>query len=171
MNSEEEQIFVTAIKNRLDQSAADLSPDLLANLNQARFAALAKTADRQSEDEFVQATQRELQQSETLPADVERRLNQIRRAAVAQHPKNRQSFTQEILKKLKFSIPRLNFSAGMMATACLTLTVGALFFGESAPPRSTPLDPELGLIASADELELYENLDFYLWLAENEDLN
>jgi|TARA_B110000971_G_scaffold91530_1_gene94175 hypothetical protein len=49
--------------------------------------------------------------------------------------------------------------------------VAALFYNSSAPTKTLPLDPDIGLITSADKLELYENLDFYLRLAENEFLN
>jgi hypothetical protein len=56
----------------------------------------------------------------------------------------------------------------MAATACVIITVAVLFYNAPAPTDSPPLDPNIGLIASADELELYENLDFYVWLAENE---
>ena len=60
-----------------------------------------------------------------------------------------------------FSLP-----VGMIATACLTVTVVTLFYTSSNPGSEFSVDDELLLIASADELELYENLDFYLWLEE-----
>jgi len=55
--------------------------------------------------------------------------------------------------------------AGGLVTACLLVTVVVLQWPDSA--RISPVDSDILLFASADEIELYENLEFYLWLAEN----
>jgi len=57
--------------------------------------------------------------------------------------------------------------AKMLATACLTVTIVSLFYTASRPAGTLPLEEEIALIASADDYELVENLDFYLWLADN----
>lgn len=171
MNSSNDDVFAAAIAEKLDQSAANLSLDLRKKLDQARYSAVATHASSQKNKDFVNSVQSQLAQSESLPADIERKLNQMRRRALTQKPQHSQNFLEKIQQSLSSFIPRTNFGTGMLATACLTLTVAALFYDGSVPRGEAPLDPELGLIASADELELYENLDFYLWLAENEELN
>ncbi len=55
----------------------------------------------------------------------------------------------------------------MAATACVMVTVVSFFYVSSRPTGILSLEEEIGLIASADDIELYENLDFYLWLEEN----
>ena len=62
---------------------------------------------------------------------------------------------------------RLALPAGAFATACVLLI--AVTIDLELPPTgpAAGLDAELALFTSADEFELYENLDFYLWLAEN----
>jgi hypothetical protein len=51
------------------------------------------------------------------------------------------------------------------SVAC-ALLIGILYFGE---PGKTQLEPgleDIDLLASADVMELYEDLEFYSWLAE-----
>ena len=55
----------------------------------------------------------------------------------------------------------------MVATACVLVTVVSLVYVNGNSSGNLSLDDELVLVASADDLELYENLDFYLWLDEN----
>ena len=66
-----------------------------------------------------------------------------------------------------FQVDRFSIPVRVFATTCVIVTVVSLLtvFPDSATPLS--LDEEISLIASADDLELYENLDFYMWLAEN----
>jgi hypothetical protein len=47
------------------------------------------------------------------------------------------------------------------------VTVVSLFYVSSRPAGILSLEEEISLIASAEDIELYENLDFYLWLDEN----
>ena len=58
-------------------------------------------------------------------------------------------------------------TASMVATACVLVTVVSLVYVNGNSSGNLSLDDELVLVASADDLELYENLDFYLWLDEN----
>ena len=56
--------------------------------------------------------------------------------------------------------------AGGLAAACVALVVGALWWAE--PSQTVPVAglEDIELITSADNLELYEDLDFYRWLAD-----
>lgn len=169
MTSRNDDILIQAMVSRLDRSVDELDPAIAAKLNQARLGALKARHGVQNENNLVSNIQQQLQKSEALPADVNFKLNEIRRKAVSRNTSNPASVTNK-LQTLYQAIFGANYrlTAGMAATACLTLTVSALFYNAPPATNTLPLDPEIGLIASADELELYENLDFYLWLAENE---
>lgn len=164
--------LVQAILHRLDQSVEELDPAVTEKLNQARLCALELGHGAQNKNDLVANIQQQLQKSETLPSDIERKLNQMRRQALSQNAHSPDSLNEK-LQTLYHSVFGSNYrlTATMAATACLTLTVATLFYNSSSPTGVLPLDPDIGLIASADELELYENLDFYLWLDENEVLN
>lgn len=170
-NKRDDQL-VQDILNRLDQSIEDLDPAVTQKLNQARLCAFQSDNRAQNESSLVSHIQQQLQKSEALPTEIENKLNQIRRKAISQDTQSSDSLTDKA-QSLYQLICGVNYrlTAGMAATACLTLAVVALFYNSPVPTGTLVLDPDIGLIASADELELYENLDFYLWLAENEVLN
>lgn len=168
MNSKPNREFTDAIVVKLNQSSAELPFEIREKLDQARHDALLKVP--KSNDNLVSNIQQQLKQTEALPADLERKLNQMRRAAVAQQA-NSKSWLNRIQEFCSSLLPDLSATSAIAASACLTVTIAALFYSDFSPRDDLPLDPEIGLIASADELELYENLDFYLWLAENEVLN
>jgi hypothetical protein len=58
----------------------------------------------------------------------------------------------------------------MLATACVVVTAISIFYVDSRPAGTVTLNEEIGLVATAEDIELYDNLEFYLWLAENESL-
>lgn len=169
MNSTQDKDFIKSVVYALDQSAIELEPELTQRLDKARRQAV--TAMQNAADaEMLGRIQDKLNDSESLPADVQQKLNQIRQQAVEQAP-NRKPLLETAQDIFNSLLNNTGLTAGMVATACLTLTVATLFYSSSDSPVISAMDEDLGLIASADELELYENLDFYLWLAENELLN
>ena len=54
------------------------------------------------------------------------------------------------------------------ATACLMVFSLTLWWNDSASERIFPALEDLDLLASAEPLDLYEELDFYDWLAQHE---
>jgi len=58
----------------------------------------------------------------------------------------------------------------MLATTCVMVTAISIFYVNSRPAGTLTLEEEISLVATAEDIELYENLEFYLWLAENESL-
>jgi len=123
----------------------------------------------QTENDVVAHIQLQLEKSETFPTEIDRKLNQIRRDAIAQNTQGSDSLKDKIQTLYQFIFgTNYRITAGMAATACLALAVAALFYDSSVPTDTLPLDRNIGSIASAGELELYENRDFYVWLTENE---
>lgn len=60
-------------------------------------------------------------------------------------------------------------AAGGLATAALTATlVAVLLFAPAAAPPVSGLE-QFDLLSENDSLELYRDLEFYRWLAENTD--
>lgn len=164
--------LVQAIISRLDQSVDELDPVVTQRLDQARLSAFQSGNEALNENGLVSHIQQQLQKSEALPSEIEHKLNQIRRNAISQSAQKSDSLTDKAQKLYQFIFgANYRLTTGMAATACLTLAITALFYNSPVPTGTLVLDPDIGLIASADELELYENLDFYLWLAENEVLN
>jgi len=178
MNENEEQTFIANIRLNLDESIIDLNRNISARLNEGRHFALKqqRRTNYSATEELTLNIQSELDASiDDLPADILSRLNQIRSAAVAQKTvtvKTRQGFWSFFTK------PRIYIPASSFATACVLVLVVSMvyllpeqntlplpFSGDSFAGGSISM--EIGLLASSDELELYENLDFYLWLADN----
>ncbi len=59
-----------------------------------------------------------------------------------------------------------------LATACSAILVALLWWGsppEQAPPETAQIIEEVEVLLAADPLDLYEDIEFYVWLAEQED--
>lgn len=63
-----------------------------------------------------------------------------------------------------FSRPR--FLAGSLATVCVMVLAVVVLLNSPTSVNSVPLD-DLELISSSDNLELFEDLEFYEWLEED----
>lgn len=173
MNNSNEEKFIANIRERLDRSIEDLEPTLNSKLNSIRESALKRQSEAsssaQDEELLIDSMLTRLDDQPELPDDVSRRLDQmrmeaVRRANTAPAQESLLGFAQNWLRGLvgnAYSIP-----VSMIATACLTVTVVTLFYTSSDPLNEVTVDEELLLVASAEDLELYENLDFYLWLEE-----
>ncbi len=179
MNKLEETVLVQEICRQLNASIEHLHPSIHHRLDNARQAALLKQPRlaQQNVDGLAQLVSRELDDNATVPAEIEARLDQIRHKAIARFEKletrSKQSKGANLLGWFKFQFDSFNLaaSAGMLASACVLITAISIFYVNSRPTGTFTLEEEIGLVASAEDIELYENLEFYLWLAENESLN
>jgi hypothetical protein len=116
---------------------------------------------KQSEQQFLNNISDELDRScDGLDGHTQSRLNSIRHAAL-EH--GRKSLSRTLLSPF-----------GGLVTACvLVLVVGMLYQGQleiptqAGPDNISPME-DLDILTSAESLELFENLEFYQWLEENE---
>jgi hypothetical protein len=115
-----------------------------------------------------------LDNSSALSPNIEARLDQIRQSAVAKFEQLQEKTTGTSRFSLSAWIKtqshsfNLSASAGMLTTACVMVTAISIFYVNSRPTGTLTLKEEIGLVATAEDIELYENLEFNLWLAENE---
>ncbi|NKB34287.1 MAG: hypothetical protein GKR91_14445 [Pseudomonadales bacterium] len=174
MNKLDEPEFLAEIRSRLDRSTADLNPAMTVRLDQMREQALNTPRIQQVVDDesLVDGVLNTLDDNEELSPVIEQRLDQIRQKALAKMGASNTVARASLLDRIREDIAErfssgISMPASMFATACLMVTVVSLFYVSSRPAGSLSLEEELTLIASADDIELYENLDFYLWLAEN----
>ena len=184
MNKMTENEFLSAIRLHLDKSIAHLDADIASRLDSMReqalgpseklVLALSNPRDPDSTDKLVQTIRPNLEHSAGVPPEIEARLDDIRRRALAKldlsREKSLHSPVSALLQQVgdllnSFKIP---MTARMVATACVMVTAVSLFYVALRPPGSLSFEEEISLIASADDIELYENLEFYLWLAETE---
>jgi hypothetical protein len=158
--------FIAAVGRMLDRSLEQLDPAIQQRLDSARQ--LAQSQDSMAAPLPHAARQSLDSQSEVSP-EIEARLDQIRQRALDRMPRparnrQRRSLIEMIGEGLQQRVWRL--SAGMLATSFVLVTAISLMPYDKSTELS--LDQELALLATEDDIELYENLDFYLWLAENE---
>jgi hypothetical protein len=178
MNKLDEGILVQKICRHLDASIAHLPQAIEQSLLECRLAALLQNLQLVPQDTegLAKAVSRELDNSSALSPDIEARLDQIRQSAVAKFEQLQEKTTETSRFSLSAWIKtqshsfNLSASAGMLATACVMVTAISIFYVNSRPTGTLTLEEEIGLVATAEDIELYENLEFYLWLAENESL-
>ena len=176
MNKLSDQQFIEEIRTRLESSIAQLDPSINERLDSMRRQAMAleSVGVGAEEETMVVNVRKKLDENGLVAPEIEARLDHIRQQAIARMKTpaslgQRSLFirVQETLHSL-FASNRLAMPAGVFATACVMVTAVSLIYVSSRPTGSLPLEEEISLIASADDIELYENLDFYLWLAEND---
>lgn len=162
--------FAARVAATLDSSIEALPPRIEARLDCMRSTALARVVGH---DAFVQSAGMVLSSeaaSEGLPPSVSARLDDIRvqalQRAAWQLERKSQSTGWGILARLLN--PRLGIPAGAFASVCVLVTTFALFtVREPDEVMPVAMNEEGLVLASADDLELYENLEFYQWLADN----
>lgn len=182
MNKLEENRFVQEICQRLDASIEHLDPSISARLDSSRQDALQsklQSIDKEA-DSLAQKVRRELNDNTGVSAEIEARLDQIRQQAIARLDTAELRGAPSLVAQIRdwfesrfstFSLPVPGtVPRTMLATACVLVTVVSIFYVNFRPTGSLSLEEEISLVASAEDIELYENLDFYLWLAENESL-
>lgn len=185
MNKLSEEQLLAEIRLRLDRSIESLEPGFAARLDAARESAvsLSPAQHRQTsgnEDSLLIGSMLDsLDSSSELLPELENRLDQIRHQAMARLSERQESRGRRLslsgwLEAARdFLFNSVNYPLGMVATACLTVTVVSVFYISSLTDSSMGVgaEEEILLLASADDIELYENLDFYLWLEEVEQAN
>jgi hypothetical protein len=164
--------FVATICQQLDRSVENLPGSVLERLDTARNGAFKLAHQSIPDDDAALATvaRHSLEDYEPLPKEIETRLDQIRQQAIARldsHSKQPNGYLKPWRERLQ-ALFGFDFSAaaGFVATACVMVTVVSLFY-VSRPTGVLTTEEEMMLVASAEDIELYENLDFYLWLAES----
>ena len=174
MNKLNDQQLIEEICIRLDSSIAQLDPSIAERLDSMRRQALAvDVVGTSRSEELLLNVRAKLDESEAVAPEIEARLDQIRQQAIARLKSNPAESESSLFIRVQqtlqlwFASNRLAMPASVFASACVMVTVVSLFY-ISRPAGSLPLEAEISLIASADDIELYENLDFYLWLAEND---
>lgn len=178
MNKLEENIFLQEICQQLDASIAHLDPLIRARLDSSRHTALhgKLLAIDEDGDSLTQRVAEELSDNAGISAEIEAKLDQIRHQAIARLDtgESRTGTSTPFLLgnwfQSQFPAFSLSAPATTLTAVCVLVTAVSLFYVNSRPTGSLPLEEEISLVASADDIELYENLEFYLWLAENESL-
>ena len=175
MNTLDEATLVKEICRHLDASIAHLPVSTQCSLDAGRQAALMQREQlvSASDEGLAASVSRELEQNHSVSPEIEARLNQIRHSAVARYEELQQETTSvSIGAWFRAQFASFNFAApaGMLATACLLVTAISLFYVNARPTGTLTLEEEIGLVATAEDIELYENLEFYMWLAVNESL-
>ena len=174
MTKNDDEQLLLAIRESLDAGVARLPPATTARLDAIRQRAITGIAHASAATGPDQALVEEIRAQlgrglAALDPAVRERLDGMRSRAVGRVAGGRNpGRLQDRLAALaeRFRI-RLSIPATSLATACLLVAVVTLALrspGEAIPTH----DAEVLLFASQDEIELYENLEFYLWLAENE---
>ncbi len=175
IDEQDNERFAARVATMLDRSVEGLPPRIEARLDTMRSAALARLVEH---DAFVQSAGMVLSDENAaggLPPAVAARLDDIRaqalQRAVRQLGQKPQARAWSVLGSLlnpSLLNPRLGIPAGAFASVCVLVTTITLFSVREPDVAMPVAMNEEGLVlASADDLELYENLEFYQWLADN----
>jgi hypothetical protein len=109
---------------------------------------------KHSEDELNENIRQSLDESvDALDANTLSKIRQVRAQAVNRaegHHINKWS----------------GFLIGSLATACVMVLAVVLLLNSPNPMQSVPVD-DIDLISSSDNLDLFEDLEFYEWLEED----
>lgn len=170
IDDQDDERFAARVAATLDSSIEGLPPCIEARLNCMRSTARARVVGH---DAFVQSAGMVLSSAEAvdaLPPPVSARLDDIRaqalQRAARQLEQRSQSTTWGVLARLLN--PRLDIPAGAFASvSVLVITFALVTVREPVEVTPVAMNVEGLVLASADDLELYENLEFYQWLADN----
>ncbi len=166
----EDERFVLRVAAELDNSLGSLSAAERAHLDAARRASLLRAGlESVGQSATHSAFARALDESaERIPEDIRQRLDGIRAEAMARARSDRRG-AQAAGSRFPWRLPRaFAVPAGAFASVCVLVTTLALFPSAEVPDVLPVALSEDGLlITSAEELELYQNLEFYQWLADN----
>jgi hypothetical protein len=117
--------------------------------------ATSHNADRVNDqsDPFLAAVRRELDHGcDAIDGHTLSRLNRIRHSAM-EHRQSR--------------MRALWLPTGGFVTACMLVLAISLNTGQSDPVAVTPALEDLEILTSSESLELFEDYEFYQWLADN----
>jgi hypothetical protein len=164
----DEERFVLRVAAELDTSLSILTPAQRARLDAARRESLERVSvPVAAESDGHPALARTLSDSaEQIPAHVRGRLDEIRAQTML---RARDAQRTESMGRQWWRLPReFAVPAGAFASVCMLVTTLAIYLpGDDPEVLPVPLSEDGLLITTADELELYQNLEFYQWLADN----
>lgn len=170
IGKQDDERFNARAAAALDSSIEELPPRIEARLDSMRSTALARVVGH---DAFIRSAGVVLASEETaegLPPFVSARLDDIRAKALQRAARQLEQKSQVTGWSLLSGLlnPRMGIPAGAFASVCVLVTTLTLFTVR-APDEVMPvaMNEEGLVLASADDLELYENLEFYQWLADN----
>ncbi len=166
VSQNEDQRLLQKVSSVLDDSLELNSPELNKRLDVARHAAILRASQpMHAQDNISQTLDQSAQQ---LPRDITERLDAIRQQALlhaqASKPRSTGTWLERLWPPKGFAVPGSAF-----AFSCILVTALSLFPAQS-PQEAMPLvvaENDLVLVPD-EELELYENLEFYQWLADAE---
>ena len=119
------------------------------------------TKDKQNNDALLKHSQQCLDNSVTgLDSDIKDKLFKARRHALNQHYQRQQKKTPNHWWK--------NWLPLSSAAITATLIIGISIQSGLWQSNELVLNDDLELVTALDNIELYDDLDFYQWLAENE---
>ncbi len=170
----DDERFVLRVAAMLDASLPALPPQVSRKLDSARHAAMMQAwGGPESMAHTPSGIAKALDDSaESLPPQVKARLDAMRHAAMAQARGARHQQTRwQQLKGWVASmatLPRVAVPAGAFASVSV-LVIALTVFDQGDMPEVMPLAlaEDALLLASEEEMELYQNLEFYQWLADN----
>jgi len=172
MTRRTDEQLVALICAELDRQTASLHPNLQARLDEIREQALQQaTLARNAEEQTLAAAARDALDRDGEPgADIAARLDAIRGEALTRLPADAAMARTGMLARLRLAASRAlsgwEFPAGMVA-AGLVLVTAVMLLRPWSSVETLTAEQELALLASVEDIELYENLEFYLWLADS----
>lgn len=162
----EQARFLARVRQTLDGSLTHLPDGVAGRLDAARHGALTQARESDSAGSaagrsFVSTLETSERQ---LPESVTKRLDAIREGAMQRARVD----AVEAANGRRWALRGFAVPASAFASVCMLVTTLAIFYLPE-PPETMPLVvAENSLVlASEDEIELYENLEFYQWLADN----
>lgn len=176
MNKTDHDHFVKSICAHLDTCVEQIDPAIHTRLDAYRGRAVAAgsvIATAEDDSVFANDVRRRLAGQATLPPSVASRLDAARKQAVTTMRQQQANSVGSLAARARYAFNTMVAGslfvrpANMIATACVMVTAVSLFFVTLQPAGTYITDEELALIAATDDFELVENLDFYMWLAEN----
>ena len=112
-------------------------------------------------DTLLEQSQARLEESiANIDSDVKDKLYMARRKAIAQYCNNQQE--NAISKRLKKLLPIT--SVALTASIVLAIFIQAGLWQS----KDITIDNDLELVSTLDNIELYDDLEFYQWLAEED---
>lgn len=165
--------FVRRAADVLNASMSGVPPAITARLNSIRESVVA-SAETDSVGVSAMRSPVVSKPGEPMPAGITDRLDDIRARAMQLAARQSQDHNHGFLMgwrgRLASRLSGVAFGvpAGAFASICVLFTTLAIFnVPTSDEPLPAALAEEVLLQASVDDIELYENLEFYQWLAEN----
>ncbi len=172
MITHDEDRMLKEIRQALDRSVSAIDSDIQYRLDDIRRQAMQLESGshpvNDSEDGLIMAVKVGLDDSVMdLEQGIVASLERTRKSALNRinNLSSPAGIWQPMTARLK--LPRIAIPTGAFAAACVLMTMAVVFY--QIPPQTDNdlAEAEVLLFASGDEIELYGDLEFYLWLADS----